>query len=107
MLGTNKNLAARGKPGPFRWSPDHNAAVTFLMVLRGLPWNSTSQAFDEVICIAQLRGFDIKPLLQLSGRNDVAMKLLMKMQHSFPRNYVFAKARRMAEDGYGWAPLSF
>jgi hypothetical protein len=77
------------------------------MVLRGLPWKSTSQAFDEAICIAQLRCFDIKPLPQLSGEYDEAMKLLMKMQHSFPRNYVFAKARRMAEDGYGWAPRSF
>ncbi|KAH8746287.1 hypothetical protein BGZ57DRAFT_192811 [Hyaloscypha finlandica] len=90
-----------------KMTTEHTRALAFMSLIQGTPWKATSVAFDELICIAQLLNMDLISILKLSPDRTEALKLLLRIQHVFPRSIIFVDANHMKENGFRWSPSSY
>jgi hypothetical protein len=81
-------------------------------------WRATSNADDETICLANMLGLDLSPILRIPrdapNVTTERMKAFIKEQRYFPTASLFesgkdpqCKQARILETGYRWAPKSF
>lgn len=82
-------------------------------------WRSTSYEVDETICLANMLGLDLSPILTISRFDPEAcenrMKAFILLQRHFPTESIFESSHRldvktrsnMIAEGFRWAPKSF
>ncbi|KAL6802561.1 hypothetical protein GGI42DRAFT_342805 [Trichoderma sp. SZMC 28013] len=87
-----------------RWVKRYNAPARFLSLLDALQWRRTSKLRDECICIAALFGLDMDQMLKTP--DEFKFRKLLELQKTFIKDILFLSGPKMAEEGYGWAPLA-
>jgi len=97
---------------------DISPAFMLTDVSRGLPGRTTSRLEDETICLGGIIGLDVTPLLRVriderKREEEVEkvcverMKIFLSMVKTFPSSILFWEAKRIRDNSWGWAPLSF
>ncbi|KAL7905429.1 hypothetical protein GGI35DRAFT_460699 [Trichoderma velutinum] len=87
-----------------RWVKRYNAPARFLSLLDSLQWRQTSKLRDECICIAALFGLNMDQILNTP--DELKFQKLLELQKVFIKDIPFLSGPKMAEEGYGWAPLA-
>ena len=68
---------------------------------------STAWASDEAICIANLNGLDLSPILEVAADDPAAASLRMmamwKQWPALPQMIIFSSNPRLSQKGYRWA----
>lgn len=77
----------------------------FLWMLLILNARNTSKGEDEPICIANLLGIDVQPILEMDPETRM-LSLLLTYSHLIPSGIIFGNKPRLQRPGCRWAPLS-
>ena len=76
---------------------------TRLLALRDtLKFRGTSVSSDEALCLGSLLGFEMTSIVQAPKEDK--MRIFWSNFPQIPTQLVFGGARRLSENGYGWAP---
>ena len=87
---------------------DSNNLERLVTLNYSLNSRSTSWAGDEAICIANLMGLDLAPILDHPTKEpSLRMAAMWKQWSTFPSSIIFNRAPRLLEKGYRWAQSTF
>ena len=81
----------------------NNYGFYWMLVL--LNGRNTSKGEDEPICIANLLGIDVQPMLEMDPETWM-LSLLLTYSHLIPSGIIFGNKPRIQRPGCRWAPLS-
>lgn len=77
----------------------------FYWMLLVLNARNTSKGEDEPVCIGNLLGIDVQPMLEMDHESRM-LSLLLTYSHLIPSGIIFGKKPRVQRPGCRWAPLS-